>query len=208
MIFQSPTANSLAVFHSSKKGVGMKYNSLGILFYAMATVCCAESFGAECPKVSPCYETEFAGCIKQECYGATAGCAECLPGWARYFAGTSNEGTCTFSTYMCNPPACPSCSGISCPPTQWVDDGDFGQEREIFECRCGSCETKDYEKRCKSGYYGNGGDDCYNCKTNTGNSNATSNAGARLITDCYVPTGSVASNPSGVFEYMNDCYYN
>ncbi len=48
---------------------------------------------------------------------------------------------------------------------------------------------------------------CRDCATYTCNENATSDAGALGVNECYVPKTAVQSDKTGTFEFTNNCYY-
>ncbi len=61
--------------------------------------------------------------------------------------------------------------------------------------------------QCEKGYYCPGGTTRYSCATQTKNSSATSAAGAKSITSCYLPANTSFSDSSGTYQYSSNCYY-
>lgn len=109
-------------------------------------------------------------------------------------SGASASGSCrSVITYTCLPgwygSAINSSSGCTkCP--------------ENATCRGGNSSMF----ICDAGYYTNG-TRCIKCATATGNSVATSAAGALGITDCYLPSGTTVSDNNGIFNFTANCPY-
>jgi hypothetical protein len=79
-------------------------------------------------------------------------------------------------------------------------------------CKCDSeyfeAGSKCLPIPCPAGSYGNdivGG--CESCATATGNPNATSAMGSKLITDCFVPSSAVMNEKYGTYKFATDCYW-
>ena len=104
---------------------------------------------------------------------------------------------------MCVSPSCPTSKTCpsTCPSTEW-SAGNTGYEK-----RCNSSYQCEY--RCAAGYYGstlNGTSGCTVCPVVMGG--RTSDPGSnRLITDCYIPSGTSFSDTTGSGTYTSDCHY-
>lgn len=80
----------------------------------------------------------------------------------------------------------------------WMNDG-------CYEISSGGGGTVT-SSSCSSGDFKNNGA-CYNCAEITGEPNATSNAGATSIEDCYITAMTEMSDASGTFVYESNCYF-
>lgn len=87
------------------------------------------------------------------------------------------------------------------------------ESRTTATCSCTSgtavC-SKTTSYRCASGYYGtttNGTSGCTSCPYTTDGYHY-SNAGAKVVTDCYLPKGKTAYDSTGYFTVVGgDCHY-
>lgn len=132
--------------------------------------------------------------------------------------GTCDCGTKKYNCYM-------PCDGEDSKCNTWVYDwesicsagDDCGTEMAgFFSCEddlaAGVCETEwQYSYRCARGYYGNPTASnpkvCVRCPTFDTIQGTTPDAGATQIGDCYLPSGSKLSDPTGQYEFSEDCYY-
>lgn len=95
----------------------------------------------------------------------------------------------------------------NCNSTDWGAHSTGYESRVNATCNhsTGVC-TKTTVYRCAVGYYGNstnGTSGCDSCPE----SGITSNAGATLITECYLASGTTGSDHTGMYTYAGDCYY-
>ncbi len=92
----------------------------------------------------------------------------------------------------------------------WTADIRAGAEKRYADkCDIPSITCKaNTEYRCAAGYYGSAPFLCNDCKTATGNSAATSQAGqASDVTSCYLPAGYIGNDASGTYTYTANCFY-
>lgn len=85
-------------------------------------------------------------------------------------------------------------------------EGDSTDDRtEVDEAwwNASSC----FSKTCATGEYLYGYYSCRACTTYTGDTNATSNANAASINECYIPAGTTYTDTTGIFAYTDACYY-
>ena len=114
------------------------------------------------------------------------------------------------SSGICTP--YPDCSDgcPDCESTAWSAYSTGYQKRTVATCNTTMCTcSKKTEYRCATGYYGtttNGKSGCTQCPPSNGIS-ATSDAGATLVTQCYLPSGATGTDATGTFIYTTNCYY-
>ncbi|MDE5615523.1 MAG: hypothetical protein K2I81_01680 [Alphaproteobacteria bacterium] len=60
---------------------------------------------------------------------------------------------------------------------------------------------------CNKGYYGTAMAGCTECPSSGGVKGTTNSVGTEKITGCFIPSGSQASDSTGLYKYQTDCYY-
>ncbi|MDO5012603.1 MAG: hypothetical protein Q4E56_03780 [Pseudomonadota bacterium] len=132
--------------------------------------------------------------------------------------GTCECGSKTYNCYM----PCDSESNCNTFVYDWqsiCSDGsdDCGVEMQGFlscadDLASGICNQEwQYYYRCARGYYGNptasNQNVCVRCPKFDDVQGTTPGAGATVIGDCYLPSGSKLSDTTGKYEFSEDCYY-
>lgn len=152
---------------------------------------------ADCPGDDICLETGLNG-PGGSCRDST----HCKAGYYCKITG-GTKGVCTII---------PDCDGTcdDCVSTAWSAYSTGYQKRTAAKCNTSTCVcSKNTEYRCAAGYYGtttNGKSGCTQCPPSNGIS-ATSDAGATLVTQCYLPSGATGTDATGTFIYTTNCYY-
>jgi hypothetical protein len=168
----------------------------------------AQAAIAEC--VSPCaYGTISASCTTL-CTGGTCKNTSTLPNLAGVSVITNKR-----IKYNC-PTSETGQIGCECEEydtTYVCGEGYYGTATGRFD-GCTKCpENSSYcdggngtTFTCVAGYYKNGSE-CTSCKTATGESLATSVAGAAAITNCYIPMNVNITDGTGTYSYTSNCNY-
>lgn len=142
-----------------------------------------------------------------ECY-VVRDCNTCPSGYqrARVSVGLCTNNVQYWSCECVCDDKCESDAGYSA-----AGAGYEQQTTRSCECYSGSPVCKEYTSyRCAVGYWGtssNGTSGCTRCPSSGGVYGTTKSAGSRLITACYIPSGSAFGDTSGSGTYTGDCYY-
>lgn len=142
-------------------------------------------------------------------------CFSCLSGaWASNLDPSQKECMCFDDTTVAQGEYCPD--GTFC-PYNCVGCRDSvttnGAYQTVVTATCdtstGNC-VRQTTYQCAPGYFGktiDGQSGCTSCASATGNTKATSDAGARFKINCYLPVGTTGDDESGHFYVTDNCYW-
>ena len=152
-----------------------------------------------------------------DCY-IMGNCTSCEPGYTMRDVAVSDN----WFSYCDNPSVLPKtqatceCICSNCSSTGWSALRTGYEVSYTRYCDCSSGTAKcitNTKYRCAAGFYGsssNGTSGCSQCKpfaTYSGNYAATSAAGSTSITNCYIPSGTSPSDPTGKYQFTQNCYW-
>lgn len=130
----------------------------------------------------------------------------CLDGNTERIVGASCTSTRTMQICSDNTIAA-TCSGPSIGTAVQTSTGRYKTELPSGACQCANMSAWTTTSRtCNAGYYLSG-TSCVSCAATTGNTAATSNAGATSAGGCFLPSGSSASDNTGKYTVIGNCYY-
>lgn len=109
------------------------------------------------------------------------------------------------------------CNKATCVTLPYSDvAGEDYQRNTPQSCNAnnGTCVPSQPSWRCKPGFYNSLGfgptarvPDCVSCATATSVPQATSAAGSKDITECYVPANITQNSTKGTYKYTSSCYW-